>query len=113
MFCSTNNYDSTQKELLFNIIEYTLNNILNENKIKEYKEKLKGEKNMLAVFEMIEEEKQNSFINGKKEGKTEGKKESIKLIAKKMLKMKIDKDTIIKVTGIKDTELENLKINKK
>lgn len=33
---------------------------------------------MLAVFEMIEEEKQNSFINGKKEGKTEGRKEGKK-----------------------------------
>ena len=105
-----------KKNLLFNIIEYTLNNILSENEIKKYKEKLEGEKNMLAVFEMIEEEKQNSYISGKKEGITKGitkgKKESIKQIAKKMIKMKIDKNIIINVTGLNEKELEQIEKQK-
>ena len=107
-----NKYNDTQKNLLFNIIEYTLNNILSENEIKKYKEKLEGEKNMLAVFEMIEEEKQNSYISGKKEGITKGKKESIKQIAKKMIKMKIDKNIIINVTGLNEKELEQIEKQK-
>lgn len=111
-----NKYNDTQKNLLFNIIEYTLNNILSENEIKKYKEKLEGEKNMLAVFEMIEEEKQNSYISGKKEGitkgKKEGKKESIKQIAKKMIKMKIDKNIIINVTGLDEKEIEQIEKQK-
>lgn len=115
-----NKYNDTQKNLLFNIIEYTLNNILSENEIKKYKEKLEGEKNMLAVFEMIEEEKQNSYISGKKEGitegitkgKKEGKKESIKQIAKKMIKMRIDKNIIINVTGLDEKEIEQIEKQK-
>ena len=111
-----NKYNDTQKNLLFNIIEYTLNNILSENEIKKYKEKLEGEKNMLAVFEMIEEEKQNSYISGKKEGITKGKKErkkeSIKQIAKKMIKMKIDKNIIINVTGLDEKEIEQIEKQK-
>ena len=107
-----NKYNDTQKNLLFNIIKYTLNNILSENEIKKYKEKLEGEKNMLAVFEMIEEEKQNSYISGKKEGITKGKKESIKQIAEKMIKMKIDKNIIINVTGLNEKELEQIEKQK-
>lgn len=99
-----NKYNDTQKNLLFNIIEYTLNNILSENEIKKYKKKLEGEKNMLAVFEMIEEEKQNSYISGKKE--------SIKQIAKKMIKMKIDKNIIINVTGLDEKEIEQIEKQK-
>ena len=71
---------------------------------------------MLAVFEMIEEEKQNSYISGKKEGITKGitkgKKESIKQIAKKMIKMKIDKNIIINVTGLNEKELEQIEKQK-
>ena len=37
------------------------------------------------------------------------KSEGIKAIAKKMLRMKFDKDTIMKATGIKEEELEKLK----
>lgn len=67
---------------------------------------------MLAVFEMIEEEKQNSYISGKKEGITKGKKESIKQIAEKMIKMKIDKNIIINVTGLNEKELEQIEKQK-
>ncbi len=64
---------------------------------------------MLAVFEMVEEEKMNSYKNGIKDGKIEGKKIGIKMIAKKMLKMEIDKNIIMKATGLKEEEIEKLK----
>ena len=60
---------------------------------------------MLALYEMVEEEKMNSYRDGMLEGKLEG----VKMIAIKMLKMKIEKNTIIKVTGLKEEELEKLK----
>lgn len=122
---SNNEYDNEQKKLLINILEYTLNNIIDKNKIEEYKIKLEGEKNMLAVFDMVEREKRNSYINGvkegiekgtkdgiiegKKEGKKEGLKEGIKMIAKKMIKMNIDRDIIIKTTGLNEKEINELK----
>ena len=98
---SNSEYDIEQRKLLINIIEYTLSGILEKNKIEEYKIKLEGEKNMLAVFDMIEREKIKD--------KEEAKKESKKTIAKKLLEMKIDKDTIIKATGLTEKELEELK----
>lgn len=76
---------------------------------------------MLAVFDMVEREKRNSYINGVKEGiekgtkdgiiegKKEGKKEGIKMIAKKMIKMNIDRDIIIKTTGLNEKEINELK----
>ena len=130
-------YNTEQKTLLLNIIENTLNNIVEDEKIIKYKNKLKGEKNMLALYDMVEEEKMNSYRDGviegkiqgiiqgkkegkkegkiegkkegKKEGKIEGKLDGIKMIARKMLKMKIDKDTIMQATGLKEEELEKLK----
>ena len=129
-------YNTEQKTLLLNIIENTLNNIVEDEKIIKYKNKLKGEKNMLALYDMVEEEKMNSYRDGviegkiqgiiqgkkegkkegkiegkkegKKEGKIEGKLDGIKMIARKMLKMKIDKDTIMQATGLKKEELEKL-----
>lgn len=98
---SNNEYDIEQRKLLINIIQYTLSGILEKNKIEEYKIKLEGEKNMLAVFDMIEREKIKD--------KEEAKKESKKTIAKKLVEMKIDKDIIIKATGLTEEELEKLK----
>lgn len=98
---SNNEYDIEQRKLLIDIIQYTLSGILEKNKIEEYKIKLEGEKNMLAVFDMIEREKIKD--------KEEAKKESKKTIAKKLVEMKIDKDIIIKATGLTKEELEKLK----
>ena len=106
-------YTQTQKEMLLNILNNTMINIVGNKKMKEYKIKLKGGENMLALYEMIENERNEIYSTGIKEGKVkgkiEGKIESIKAIAKKMLRMKFDKDTIMKATGIKEDELENLK----
>ena len=110
-------YTQTQKEMLLNILNSTMINIVGNKKMKEYKIKLKGGENMLALYEMIENERNEIYSTGIKEGKVkgkieekiEGKIEGIKAIAKKMLRMKFDKDTIMKATGIKEEELENLK----
>lgn len=106
-------YTQTQKEMLLNILNSTMINIVGNKKMKEYKIKLKGGENMLALYEMIENERNEIYSTGIKEGKVkgkiEGKIEGIKAIAKKMLRMKFDKDTIMKATGIKEEELEKLK----
>ena len=106
-------YTQTQKEMLLNILNNTMINIVGNKKMKEYKIKLKGGENMLALYEMIENERNEIYSTGIKEGKVkgkiEGKIEGIKAIAKKMLRMKFDKDTIMKATGIKEEELEKLK----
>ena len=105
-------YTITQKEMLLNILNNTMINIVGKKKMEEYKIKLEGGKNMLALYEMIENEKNEIYSTGIKEGKIEwkieGKIEGIKIIARKMLKMKFDKDTIMKATGIKEYELKNL-----
>ena len=106
-------YTQTQKEMLLNILNNTMINIVGNKKMKEYKIKLKGGENMLALYEMIENERNEIYSTGIKEGKVkgkiEGKIEGIKAIAKKMLRMKFDKYTIMKATGIKEEELEKLK----
>ena len=102
-------YTQTQKEMLLNILNNTMINIVGNKKLKEYKIKLEGGENMLALYEMIENERNEIYSTGIKEGKVKGKIEGIKAIAKKMLRMKFDKDTIMKATGIKEDELENLK----
>ena len=102
-------YTQTQKEMLLNILNNTMINIVGNKKMKEYKIKLEGGENMLALYEMIENERNEIYSTGIKEGKVKGKIEGIKAIAKKMLRMKFDKNTIMKATGIKEDELENLK----
>ena len=102
-------YTQTQKEMLLNILNNTMINIVGNKKMKEYKIKLEGGETMLALYEMIENERNEIYSTGIKEGKVKGKIEGIKAIAKKMLRMKFDKDTIMKATGIKEEELENLK----
>lgn len=102
-------YTQTQKEMLLNILNNTMINIVGNKKMKEYKIKLEGGENMLALYEMIENERNEIYSTGIKEGKVKGKIEGIKAIAKKMLRMKFDKDTIMKATGIKEEELEKLK----
>lgn len=102
-------YTQTQKEMLLNILNNTMINIVGNKKMKEYKIKLEGGENMLALYEMIENERNEIYSTGIKEGKVKGKIEGIKAIAKKMLRMKFDKDTIMKTTGIKEEELEKMK----
>ena len=70
-------YTQTQKEMLLNILNNTMINIVGNKKMKEYKIKLEGGENMLALYEMIENERNEIYSTGIKEGKVKGKIEGI------------------------------------
>lgn len=72
-------YTQTQKEMLLNILNNTMINIVGNKKLKEYKIKLEGGENMLALYEMIENERNEIYSTGIKEGKVKGKIEGIKV----------------------------------
>lgn len=67
--------------------------------------KVKGEDNMgLAVVRMLERENKMYFNNGRKEGK-----QKIKEIVKKMLAENFSKETIMKITGLNQEEINKIK----
>lgn len=57
------------------------------------------------------EGKKEGKLEGKLEGKIEGEKEAKKAIAKNMLNLKMDIETISKVTGLAKNEIKNLNEN--
>ena len=65
-------------------------NIVGNKKMKEYKIKLEGGENMLALYEMIENERNEIYSTGIKEGKVKGKIEGIKAIAKYNIPINVD-----------------------
>lgn len=69
-----NIYTKEQVEILINIMKYILINKVEKKEIEKLIRILRGDKNMLAVLEMLEEEDRKTFNKGKKEGKKEGKK---------------------------------------
>ena len=109
-------------KLLYRIINHVLREKLGNEMAKELLKKLKGgNENMgLAVMEMLEKEerelkkrirkscreaKQQGIEQGKSIGKEEGKIE----VAKEMLKNNIEDAIIIKVTQIKNNQLDKIK----
>lgn len=64
-------YTQTQKEMLLNILNNTMINIVGNKKMKEYKIKLEGGENMLALYEMIENERNEIYSTGIKEEELE------------------------------------------
>ncbi len=102
--------NSTKKkenlEELHNIISYLLNKVLDEEtKIKLLKEidKKVGEKEMSTLVERLRRDLQNQRKQARKEGKKE--------VAENMLNLKLDEKIILKATGIKKEELEEIKRN--
>lgn len=79
------------------------------NKILKNLDKESGDVAMMAVFEMIQKENREIFMNGRKQGKVEGKIEGIKEIAKKLLNKNLSKKEISEITGLRDDEIEKLK----
>ena len=63
----------------------------------------------LAVEKMLDREyaarDRKSRQEGREEGKQEGKKEAVLILAKKMVKEKIDINLIMKITGLKKEQL--------
>ena len=83
----------------------------NANKILEKIEE--GSGNMMAVMEMLLAENEK-YINigrqeGMQKGRLEGGKQKIKEIVQKMLAENFTKETIMKITGLKKEEIEEIK----
>ena len=83
----------------------------NANKILEKIEE--GSGNMMAVMEMLLAENEK-YINigrqeGMKKGRLEGGKQKIKEIVQKMLAENFTKEMIMKITGLKKEEIEEIK----
>lgn len=96
-----NKIDKNDKETLKNIIMQVYSRKMNREDFEVIiKEIDGGDDKMMAVFEMIEKENQSYINQGKKEGYIE--------VAKKMLKMKMPIDTIMKVTKLSKKEIEKL-----
>ena len=64
-----------------------------------YQEKIGEEKTKYAARD------RKSRQEGREEGKQEGKKEAVLILAKKMVKEKIDINLIMKITGLKKEQL--------
>ena len=84
-------------------------------KAKEQLDKISQDKKERRLAELREKAikdemaiRDSGYNEGRKEGLEEGLKEGIKKTAKNMLEMKIDKETISKVTGLTMDEIENM-----
>ena len=64
-----------------------------------------GDKDMMAVFETIQQDNKRIYRRGKKEGIME---KSIE-IAKKLLKENFSKEKVARLTGLTEAEIENIK----
>ena len=66
---------------------------------------LGGDGDMLAVFDMIREEKLKDFNTGRTEGRTEGRLQAKIEDIKNMLKEKLPIDLISRITGVSEEEI--------
>ena len=78
----------------------------NANKILEKIEE--GSGNMMAVMEMLLAENQKYINIGKKEGRQEGKKKIMEIV-QRIIAENFSKNTIMKITGLKEEEIDRLK----
>ena len=79
----------------------------NANKILEKIEE--GSGNMMAVMEMLLAENEKYINIGRQEGRLEGGKQKIKEIVQKMIAENFTKEMIMKITGLKKEEIEEIK----
>ncbi len=78
----------------------------NANKILEKIEE--GSGNMMAVMEMLLAENEKYINIGRKEGRQEGKKKIMEIV-QRMIAENFSKNTIMKITGLKEEEIDRLK----
>ena len=78
----------------------------NANKILEKIEE--GSGNMMAVMEMLLAENEKYINIGRKEGRQEGKKKIMEIV-QRMSAENFSKNTIMKITGLKEEEIDRLK----
>ena len=121
--------ENENKGIIKNIIQMVYREKLGEEKTEEILKNMKEGENMLAVVEMMrkeaEKERKLDFSNGRKTGLKEGRatglkdgrvlgikdgiKEGITKIAKKLLKLNYDTNSIKEITGLKEEEIEKLR----
>ena len=106
----TENRKELAKRIITNILKTTLDRI-NPNITEKVLRKLKEsevKENMRPLDVRIQEGNERKMKQILKEGRKEGRKEGILSIAANMIKEKVDSDFILKMTGLKQDELEKL-----
>ena len=106
----TENRKELAKRIITNILKTTLDRI-NPNITEKVLQKLKEsevKENMRPLDVRIQEGNERKRKQILREGRKEGRKEGILSIATNMIKAKFDSDIILKMTGLKQDELEKL-----
>ena len=95
-----------------------IKNKIGKEKTDEFLKKLNigGDKDMMAVFETIQQDNKRIYRRGKKDGIVEGIKKGISqgimensiAIAKKLLSRNNSKEEVAEITGLKIEEIEKL-----
>ena len=101
------NYSDNMKEIFKIMLTQIIKNKIGKEKTDEFLNKLNigGDKDMMAVFETIQQDNKRIYRRGKKEGIMEN---SI-AIAKKLLSRNNSKEEVAEITGLKIEEIEKLK----
>ena len=101
------NYSNNIKEIFKIMLTQIIKNKIGKEKTDEFLNKLNigGDENMMAVFETIQQDNKRIYRRGKKEGIME---KSIE-IEKKLLKENFSKEKVASITGLSESEIENIK----
>ena len=101
------NYSDNMKEIFKIMLTQIIKNKIGKEKTDEFLNKLNigGDKDMMAVFETIQQDNKRIYRRGKKEGIMEN---SI-AIAKKLLSRNNSKEEVAEIAGLKIEEIEKLK----
>ena len=109
------NYSNNIKEIFKIMLTQIIKNKIGQEKTDEFLKKLNigGDKDMMAVFETIQQDNKRIYRRGKKDGIVEGIKQGIMensiSIAKKLLKENFSKEKVASITGLSESEIENIK----
>ena len=113
------NYSDNMKEIFKIMLTQIIKNKIGKEKTYEFLKKLNigGDKDMMAVFETIQQDNKRIYRRGKKDGIVEGIKKGISqgimensiAIAKKLLKENFSKEKVASITGLSESEIENIK----
>ena len=116
------NYSNNIKEIFKIMLTQIIKNKIGKEKTDEFLNKLNigGDKDMMAVFETIQQDNKRIYRRGKKDGIVEGIKKGISqgisqgimensiAIAKKLLSRNNSKEEVAEITGLKIEEIEKL-----
>ena len=109
------NYSNNIKEIFKIMLTQIIKNKIGQEKTDEFLKKLNigGDEDMMAVFETIQQDNKRIYRRGKKDGIVEGIKQGIMensiAIAKKLLKENFSKEKVASITGLSESEIENIK----